>query len=142
MEPLIMRKNIKIRQAITVIEAKYIEILTVSEWAYEMGYSRAHFSRTFKEVFGLSPKYYLKEFRYKVLEREVSKDPHAIGYKIAVNCGFTDEQSLQKYLKYNFGITLNHFRTKFAKGNSENELRKERKRDQDQDGEEGAAVPI
>jgi transcriptional regulator GlxA family with amidase domain len=106
-----------------------------------MGYSRAHFSRSFKEVFGQSPKYYLKKFRYRILEEEVSRDPYAIGYKIAVNCGFYNEQSLQKYLKYNFGLTLNHFRERYI--HDRDDADKQRiKRKRNEDGDEGMEVPI
>jgi len=130
-----MTKKIKMEDALNFIENRYTEILTVSEWAHAMGYSRAHFSRRFKGTFGLSPKYYLKKFRYRILKSEVSKDPYAIGYKIAVNSGFTNEQSLQKYLKYNYGETLNDFRSRFIKdsgGKKKNKNKNRRRRDDDE----------
>lgn len=132
-----MIKKIKMEEALSFIENHYTEILTVSEWAYAMGYSRAHFSRRFKDTFGLSPKYYLKKFRYRILKSEVSKDPYAIGYKIAVNSGFTNEQSLQKYLKYNYGETLNDFRARFIRDREDKKRDKKKNRRRGNDDDEG-----
>lgn len=92
-------------------------------------------------MYGLCPKYYLREFRFKILETEISRDPQAIGYKIAVNCGFTNEQSLQKYLRYNYDLTLNHFRERYAKNSSREDPIRLRKKNRDDEGDAATEVP-
>lgn len=101
-----MKRKLRIENVITILECNRLNILTVSDWALKMRYSRSHFSRCFKKEFGVSPKDYLKEFRLRLIKEEIRKDPEAIGYKIAVNCGFLDEKALHKYLAFNYSTTL------------------------------------
>ncbi len=104
------RKKEGISRAVQILEERGMEILTVSEWAEAVGYSRAYFSRRFTEEFGVNPKIYLKEFRLRSITKEIVKDPEAIGYKIAINLGFTDEKALHKYLVFHCGMTLKQYK--------------------------------
>ena len=52
-------RNIRLQQAATLLKEKK---LTVSEVAYATGYTNlSHFSTSFKEVYGVSPKEYMEE---------------------------------------------------------------------------------
>lgn len=52
-------KNIRLQQAATLLKEKK---LTISEVAYATGYTNlSHFSSSFKEVYGVSPKEYMQE---------------------------------------------------------------------------------
>lgn len=101
-----MNTRTNIAKALSVLETNTLEIITVTDWATELGFSRSYFSRSFKKEFGLCPKEYLKDFRLRVIKEEIRKDPEAIGYKIAVNCGFIDEKALHKYLDFHFDLCL------------------------------------
>jgi len=101
-----MKERLSIYDALSVLESNSLTIITVSEWAEIMGYSRSHFCRKFTFEFGINPKCYLKDFRLKLIKQEIRKDPEAIGYCIAVNCGFIDEKALHKYLDFNFDLCL------------------------------------
>lgn len=101
-----MKEKTSILEALSVLEANSLLIITVSDWANEMGYSRSYFSRRFKNEFGLCPKEYLRDFRLRLIKEEIIKDPEAIGYCIAINCGFIDEKALHKYLNFHFDLSL------------------------------------
>ena len=94
-----------ISRAVQVLEERGMEILTVSEWAGAMG-----FSRQFTEEFGVNPKDYLRDMRLQAITEEIQKDPDAIGYKIAVNLGFTDERALHKYLVFHCNMTFRQYK--------------------------------
>ena len=104
------RNKESISRAVQILEEKGMEILTVSEWADALGYSRAYFSRAFTSEFGLNPKDYLRDLRLQAITEEIHKDPDAIGYKIAVNLGFTDERALHKYLVFHCNKTLRQYK--------------------------------
>lgn len=99
-----------ISKAIQVLEEYGIEILTVTEWANKMGYSRAHFSRSFNRELGMTPKEYLRDYKLRDIAREIKKNPEAIGYEIAVNVGFIDERALHKYLTFHCNMTLTEYK--------------------------------
>ena len=103
-------QRIPIRYALEVLQEKAPDILTVSDWALSMRYSRSHFCRSFKKEFGIAPKRKLRVYRLRIIKREVKKDPEAIGYKIAVNSGFRDEKALHKYLSFHCKMNLSEFK--------------------------------
>ncbi|MCU6771932.1 Sensor protein evgS precursor [uncultured Bacteroides sp.] len=64
-------KNIRMQQAAKLLKEKK---LGISEVAYAVGFSNlSHFSSTFKEIFGVSPKEYTSE-KYKMEEEKAQKD--------------------------------------------------------------------
>jgi len=101
-----MGEKRRIENVIQVLEENYLKIMTVYEWAGEMGYSRSCFSRLFKKEFGLCPKDQLKTFRLKLIKAELRKNPDAIGYEVAVNTGFSDSKSLRKFLYTHYDTNL------------------------------------
>jgi len=101
-----MKRKIHIGEALEVLEENSLNILTVTEWADKISYSRSYFCREFTKEFGLNPKDYLKDFRLRLIKAEIQKEPEAIGYKIAINCGFIDEKALHKYLNLHFDLCL------------------------------------
>lgn len=109
-----MKKKCSIEQAIQVLETADPPILTVSDWAHVLGYSRSHFSRCFTREFSLNPKDYLKQYRMQMIREEVGRDPEAIGYKIAVNCGFIDEKALHKFLYLHYRTSLTEVKSRVA----------------------------
>ncbi|MEQ8523740.1 MAG: AraC family transcriptional regulator [Gracilimonas sp.] len=102
--------------AIEILEKNYLEILTVSEWAEKMGYSRSHYCRIFKKEFGICPKDQLKSFRLSLIKKEIRKTPTAIGFRIAVNAGLANEKSLHKFLSANFDKNLTALKQELAMG--------------------------
>ena len=64
-------KNIRMQQAAKLLKEKK---LGISEVAYAVGFSNlSHFSSTFKEIFGVSPKEYTSE-KYEMEEEKAQKD--------------------------------------------------------------------
>lgn len=106
--------KVGIESAIKILNDNYLNILTVTEWAYAMGYSRSYFCRTFSEEFGINPKDYLKLFRLRLIKKEIKKDPDAIGYKIAVLTGLSNEKALHKFLNTHFDKNLTVLRSELA----------------------------
>ncbi|MCH2451443.1 MAG: AraC family transcriptional regulator [Gracilimonas sp.] len=108
------KRRTHISEAIRVLENNYLKILTVYEWADEMGYSRSYFCRIFKKEFGINPKDKLKAFRLTIIKEEVRKSPEAIGYEIAVNIGLADSKSLRKFLYTHFDKNLTALKQELA----------------------------
>ncbi|MEP1304706.1 MAG: helix-turn-helix domain-containing protein [Balneola sp.] len=104
-------KRHAVSDAILFLENHPLEIMTVSEWAFLMGYSRSHFCRCFKQEFGISPKRKLRVFRLRMIRNELRKNPQAIGYEIAVNTGFYDDKALYKYLVFHCQMNLTEFKS-------------------------------
>ncbi|MEP0005654.1 MAG: helix-turn-helix domain-containing protein [Balneola sp.] len=105
------KKRHSISEAISVLKCHPVEIMTVSEWAYYMGYSRSYFCRCFKKEFGISPKRKLKVFRLRLIRDELRKRPQAKCYEVAVNTGFNDDKSLYKYLVFHCQMNLTEFKS-------------------------------
>lgn len=100
----------EITKAVNVFEENYREILTVTDWANYMGYSRSYFCRIFTNEFGINPKDHIKLYRLRLIKKELKKDPEAIGYKIAISTGLSDEKALHKFLTIHFDKTLSELR--------------------------------
>ena len=71
--------------------------------------STRHFERNFMQRMGISPKYFLKVFRFENAFRMKNKNPQLDWLTIAVNCGYYDYQHLAKDYKDLTGRTPNQF---------------------------------
>ncbi|MDR8393091.1 AraC family transcriptional regulator [Aliifodinibius sp. S!AR15-10] len=102
--------RIPMERAVKELKTNYQELTCVNEWAEYMGYSRSYFSRRIREIFGRPPKEIMIEITMKSVREEISEDPRAIGYKIAVNVGLNDEKALNKFLDSHFDTSLTELR--------------------------------
>lgn len=107
-------KRHAISSALLFLKNHPLEIMTVTEWAYLMGYSRSHFCRCFKKEFGVAPKRRLRVLRLRLIRNELRKHPHAIGYEVAMNAGFCDNKSLHQYISFHCNMNLSEFKIQFV----------------------------
>jgi|SRR5690625_1146974 len=105
-----IKKRKPIEEAVQELKEHRKEIQCVNEWALYMGYSRSYFSRKVKGMFGRTPKRILADNKLEMIKEEIEKQPHAIGYTIAVNTGLEDEKALYKFLTTHFDTTLTDLR--------------------------------
>lgn len=105
------RSKVPIGLSLEILANHPIEIMTVSEWAYYMGYSRSYFCRSFRSEFGISPKRKLRVFRLRQIKKVLQSDPEAISFKVAIESGFNNEKALYQYLSFHCGMTLSQFKS-------------------------------
>lgn len=79
-----------ISNALDIVEELETVHITVTEWAANMGYTRAHFTRRFTHRYGRNPKDILRDVRIKRIVEEIKKNPREKAFEIAVNTGFID----------------------------------------------------
>lgn len=85
------------------------EDLDVTAMANESGYSRAHFSREFKRLYGIPPAQFLKELRLSSAIRMLQMDSGSIK-EIADRCGFRDESYFCKVFRKYYHVSPEKFR--------------------------------
>lgn len=71
--------------------------------------STRNFERHFKQRMGISPKYFLKVFRFENAYRMKNKNPELDWLTIALNCGYYDYQHLARDYKDLTGLLPNQF---------------------------------
>lgn len=91
------------------------EELDVTQIAKEFGYSRAHFSRIFKEISGSSPAHYFLELRMRTALRILQMEKCSVK-ELGYRCGFSDESYFCKVFKQYFGMPPEHFRQQSQNG--------------------------
>ena len=89
--------------------------IDVSSMAREAGCSRAHFSRLFKQFYGISPARFLNELRLSSAIRLLQLEFSSIK-EISARCGFRDESYFCKVFRKYHGISPE----KFRRGESKN----------------------
>ncbi|MEL6381669.1 MAG: AraC family transcriptional regulator [Cyanobacteria bacterium J06626_18] len=102
----------RLGQVIDYIEAYLTEDLSLNDLALVSGVSKFHFSRLFKQAFGLTPHRYLMKRRVEraaaALKTEFSKDAIAIA-QVAHQFGFTDQSHFTRVFKQVKGLTPKQF---------------------------------
>ncbi|HRH48293.1 MAG TPA: AraC family transcriptional regulator [Panacibacter sp.] len=84
-------------------------IPTVDVLAKNSFQSTRNFERHFSQRMGVSPKFFLKVFRFENAFRMKNINPKLDWLSIALNCGFYDHQHLVKDYKNLTGFSPNHF---------------------------------
>lgn len=91
--------------------------INVDDIAREAGYSRAHFTRLFRHLYGIPPARYLTELRLRSAVRILQIELCSIK-EIAARCGFKDESYFCKVFRKHHGVSPKNFRS----GNEETSL--------------------
>lgn len=91
-----------------LIAEKYIKDnlfskMTVNQIAMHCGISEFHFSRIFKDVFGLSPYAYIIDLRLEKAKELIIKKSGSLS-DIALQCGFNDLSHFSRYFKKKYKI--------------------------------------
>ena len=93
-------------------DARYFDPLTIDDLAREAGFSRAHFIRAFKQVFGEAPHSYLLTRR---LERAAAllRDTDRSVAEICVSVGLSSVGSFTSCFTRTYGVSPMAYREKF-----------------------------
>ncbi len=96
-------------RAIAHCQEQYAEDIAISDLARIAGYSRYHFTRLFKQAYGLSPTDYLCDLRIAHASR-LLRESDATVRTIAGQCGFADPTYFCKVFRRAMGISPGSFR--------------------------------
>ncbi|WP_408020195.1 bifunctional transcriptional activator/DNA repair enzyme AdaA [Sporosarcina sp. USHLN248] len=99
-----------LEDTICLIKNNYIQNLSLDDIASNVGVSRFHLNRIFKERIGCTPRMYLEKFRVnkaKELLLTTQFNSTQIGYQI----GYQSTSSFYSAFKRNTGFSPNQFRT-------------------------------
>jgi len=103
----------RLGQAIDYVEAYLTENLSLNDLALVSGLSKFHFSRLFKQAFGLTPHRYLMKRRVEraamVLQKSVFKPDSLTIAQVAHQFGFADQSHFTRVFKQVKGTTPKQF---------------------------------
>ena len=103
----------RLGRVIDYIEACLTEDISLSDLALVAGLSKFHFSRTFKQAFGLTPHRYLMQRRVEraalFLKTEVLKKESLAIAQVAHQFGFADQSHFTRAFKQIKGLTPRQF---------------------------------
>ncbi|MEM0895678.1 MAG: AraC family transcriptional regulator [Verrucomicrobiota bacterium] len=89
------------------------DIESLADVAAELGISHRHFDRRFKEVTGLTPKYYLGRSRVQAACRMLRKTGKPIA-EIALELGYCDQSAFTAQFRQCMGFTPLRYRKQFG----------------------------
>ena len=101
--PLDLRRMEEFEELLRYIRKNLSSHPGISEMAEKMGWSDAHFSRTFREVFHITPKEYLKRELFAESIRLLN-DPEKSVKEIAAALGFSSEFNFSRFIKQCSGL--------------------------------------
>lgn len=102
----------QIYKAVNYINANYKSSITAADCAAEVNMSYSYFSRTFKNVTGISFKAYLADVRINHAERELLLTDKSVT-EVAYECGFSDVSYFIAQYKAHRGCTPHKFRREY-----------------------------
>lgn len=106
-EPLLHEEDV-ISEIVELIDARYIDRLSVETLAARFGMDRRELSRRFKERTGVCMRTYLTEVRMKQAERFLLEGRSA--KTIAELCGFSSASNFHKMFTAHHGVTPNEWK--------------------------------
>ncbi len=98
-----------IEQAVSIINAEYMNDISVQNIADRVGLERTYFSNLFKTKTGLPPKQYLLKTRME----QAAVFLRDYGYSVSVTAlsvGYSDVYTFSKMFKQYFGISPSNFK--------------------------------
>ncbi len=81
----------------------------VNELSKELGISRVHLYRKFKELSGMTPKEYMKETRLKAAAKLLAEDRHTIS-EVGFLVGFNSHSSFTVSFKAFYGVSPKEYK--------------------------------
>ncbi|MEM9478452.1 MAG: AraC family transcriptional regulator [Verrucomicrobiota bacterium] len=104
-----------IARAVKIMLERPGEIESLADMAADLDISHRHFDRRFKEVTGLTPKYYLGRSRVQAACRMLRKTSKPIA-DIALELGYCDQSAFTAQFRQCMGFTPLRYRKQFGKG--------------------------
>jgi AraC family transcriptional regulator len=98
-----------LHRAIERIDSRVENGISLQELADEVGLSRAHFAKAFRQSTGLSPHRYLTNRRIGVAQERLSSSDDPLA-EIALACGFSSQAHFTEYFRRATGQTPRAFR--------------------------------
>lgn len=99
-----------LQKGVDYLDMHYAEGITVQQAASYVGVDRAHFSRKFRSVYGLSPIRYLQQLKIEAAKRMLTETPFTLA-EIALSVGYADLFSFSKAFKKLTGLPPNLYRS-------------------------------
>jgi AraC family transcriptional regulator len=85
------------------IDANFLEEINLDEMASQAHFSKYHFLRCFKQVYGMSPYQYVLQRRLNTAKEQLGKTKRSLN-EIAVDTGFGDRRAFNKAFRKAFGF--------------------------------------
>jgi AraC-like DNA-binding protein len=98
-----------LKRGMDYLEMHFMEGISVDEAAKYVGVDRSHFSKLFRQKYGISPRQHLQQLAMKEAVRMVGKTECSIS-EIALSVGFGDVYAFSKAFKKFHGVSPTHFR--------------------------------
>jgi AraC-like DNA-binding protein len=99
----------RLRKAKEYLELHYMESISVGEAADYVDWHRAHFSKIFTSVYGVSPMQFLKELRMNNAQRLLQNTDHSIT-EISLSLGYQDLFTFTRAFTKHFGLSPSKYR--------------------------------
>lgn len=102
----------ELSHAISTIEARFAEDLSIGELAEESGLSSSQFNARFRELLRMSPTAYLQKMRVEAAQRLLAQSDQSIA-DIGHQVGFYDQSHFTKRFRAITGVTPLAYRKRF-----------------------------
>ncbi|MNP47063.1 HTH-type transcriptional activator RhaS [compost metagenome] len=96
------------------MQQHYSEQLMMSNIAYAVGYSKQHFQRKFKEMYGINPHFYLQRLRLEKAAELLEQHPDISIQEVAAMIGIETNYFVRLFKK-EYNITPAKYRAEFGK---------------------------
>ncbi|MDF2724255.1 MAG: DNA-binding protein AraC-type [Paenibacillus sp.] len=106
-------KPIQIESALQYIDDHMTEAIDISQLARHVGWSHEHFTRTFQQHTGLSPKKWIIRRRLDMAAQLLLQRTDSIK-QIAKSVGFTDEYYFHRLFARQMGVTASEYRRAYG----------------------------
>ena len=103
----------QIDQALQYIDLHVTEKIEVEQLARSAGWSHEHFTRTFQQYIGFSPKMWITKRRLDLAAQLLLRNAYSIK-EAARNAGFSDEYYFHRLFRQKMGITATEYRRKYG----------------------------
>lgn len=105
------QQDLAINNAKAYIEKYYMKDISLDEISMVAGYSKSHFSRTFKDKMGINFSKYLVGVRIENAEKLIRSSDQSI-FDISLEVGFNDYSYFSKAFKDVYGLSPKDYRNK------------------------------
>jgi AraC-like DNA-binding protein len=103
------------RRAKDLLSSKLNGEMPLAELARECGLSSGHFTRAFRQSFGMAPHQWLLTLRVERAKKQLLNSDTSLA-DISIDCGFADQSHFTRVFSKRIGATPGQWRRQFASG--------------------------